>query len=687
MPIADPIGREADVFSLPSWMEEFAVLGILLTDAQLNIRGWNRWLEGKSGLLAGNLIGRSLFDVYPNLIGQRLDHYYHEALSGRVSKLSGRLHRHLLPLPSPIENSESNQMLQEVWIGPIGREGAILGTVTLIEDVTERVVRERELIRAQKTAEAANQAKSDFLAIMSHEIRTPMNAIIGMTDFLLETELNSEQRDYAETVRSTGEVLLALINDILDFSKIEAEKLDLESQRFDLRRCIEDALDLVGPKAEEKKLEIGYQIEGSIPYFYVGDMARIRQILVNLLSNAVKFTDAGEVVASVSGCLVENDLYQLHFSVRDTGIGIPPKLQHRLFESYSQADVSTTRRFGGTGLGLAISKRLSELMGGKIWMESSGIAREGSVFHFTILVAKAAEQELPQQAKRRADLSGKKVLIVDDNETSRRILISQINQLSMLPTAVASGREALHVLRQGESFDLAILDLQMPEMDGRMLAEEISKIPGQQTPLILLSAFGFLASDKDSDYFAARLTKPVKAAQLCEVMWSVIKDETETQKQGRQPKASNHRDLGLRHPLRILLADDSAVNQKVASRMLEKIGYRVDIVANGLEALEAVRNNSYDVVLMDCLMPEMDGYEATHRIRESENMDGRKPVYIIAMTANALQGDREQCLAAGMNDYLSKPVRLNQLAEALERCPREESGERLSVSGNVDNRM
>jgi signal transduction histidine kinase/DNA-binding response OmpR family regulator len=670
MIFADPVDRETNPFCLPSWMEEFAPLGFLLTDADLAIRGWSRWLEEKSGLRADEVIGRNLFVVYPHLIERRLDAYYREALVGHVARLSVRLHRSLLPLPFPGKKSEFEHMLQEAWIGPLRQAGGIVGTITMIEDVTERVLRERELLRAEKTAEAANKAKGEFLAFMSHEIRTPMNAIIGMTGLLLDTDLNAEQRDYAETVRSTSEVLLGLINDILDFSKIEANKLELENRRFDVRLCIENALDIVGAKAEEKRLELGYQIEGNLPHYFMGDAIRLGQILLNLLSNAVKFTDKGEVVVSVSGRTRDGDLYELHFAVRDTGVGIPPSLQEHLFRSFSQADSSINRRFGGTGLGLAICKRLCELMGGAIWVESAGVPEAGTTFHFTVLVAASAEQELPRQRQEQAVLAGKTVLIVDDNEASRRILISQTRQLDMHPTAVALGREALDLIREGNSFDLAILDLRMPELDGRMLAEELRKLSSaQRTPLILLSAVGFSKNDRDAEYFAAQLTKPIKAAQLCDVMRAVIEGDKAIEQKHQDRQAAYDRGLGQRHPLRILLADDSVVNQKVTVRILEKLGYSVDVVSNGEEVLDLLQQSPHDVVLMDCQMPGMDGYEATRRIRDREKERGRKPTYIIAMTAHAMQGDRERCLAAGMDDYLSKPVRPNSLAEALERCP------------------
>jgi signal transduction histidine kinase/DNA-binding NarL/FixJ family response regulator len=566
MTIADTPGCEAGVFYLPSWMETFAILGIVQTDTDLIIRGWNRWMEDKSGLRAADVIGKNLLDIYPDVIQRHMDHYFQEALAGHVARLSVRLHQYLFPMPPANEHPEFSQMLQESWIGPIQHAERIVGTVTLVEDVTERVQRERDVQRSRQTAEAANRAKSEFLATMSHEIRTPMNAIIGMTGLLLDTDLDAEQRDCVETVRSSGEVLLTLINDILDLSKIEAEKLELENHRFDLRRCVEDALELVAVNAEAKKLDVGYQVTGDLPLYFVGDVTRLRQILVNLLSNAVKFTDKGEVTVSVSGYSHDCECYQLQFEVRDTGLGIPPALQDRLFQSFNQIDASTTRRFGGTGLGLAISKRLSELMGGKMWVESTGVPGEGSKFCFCIPAMRAHEQESPHDVERRASLAGRRGL---------------------------------------------------------------------------------------------------KAAQLGEAMCDVIEGETGSAEKPYGAHTSYDRELGHRHPLRILLAEDSSVNQKVAARMLERIGYRVHVVANGLEVLQSLQHIPYDVIFMDCQMPEMDGYEATRAIRTCEQNEGRRPVYIIAMTANAMQGDRERCLAAGMNDYLSKPVRLPAMEQAL----------------------
>jgi CheY-like chemotaxis protein len=388
-----------------------------------------------------------------------------------------------------------------------------------------------------------------------------------------------------------------------------------------------------------------------------------------LLNNAVKFTEKGKVSVSLSGKQIDGDEYELHFAVQDTGLGIHPDRQERLFRSFSQVDASTSRRFGGTGLGLAISKRLCELMGGRIWVESTGIPGEGAIFHFTVQATKAAEQRLPEEFA--ANLAGKKILIVDDNKTGRNILIAQTKSWGMLPTAVNSGPKALSILQRGNRFDLAILDMHMPEMDGTELAKKIKSLPEVQAmPLILLSSISHRMSDIENSWFATQLTKPTKASQLQTVICSLLGHPAVTRGDKKPSQTQEDSSFDRRGRLRILLAEDNPINQKVALRMLEKLGYRADTVANGLEALQALETIPYDVILMDCQMPEMDGYEATRKIRAREQEESRTPIHIIAMTAHAMQGDREQCLEAGMDDYLAKPVRTMELQQVLEHvCP------------------
>jgi signal transduction histidine kinase/HPt (histidine-containing phosphotransfer) domain-containing protein len=527
----------------------------------------------------------------------------------------------------------------------------------------------RNLMKARMAAEAAARAKSDFLAAMSHEIRTPMNGVIAMASLLLETPLNAEQRSYLDTIQASSESLLNIINEILDFSKIESGKMEMDLRPFNLRACVEETIDLLAPKAAEKKLDVVYQMDEAIPALIGGDSFRLRQVLANLLSNAIKFTGRGDVTIGIkilSGMRPagpETNPLHLLFSVKDTGIGITPERLSRLFKPFVQAEIWTARHYGGTGLGLAISKRLVELMGGKMWAES--VPGRGSTFHFSVGFQVPPQVPRPSPAYK---LAGRRILIVEKNAASRCMLVEQSARWRMIAEGAETADQALELVRTGKPFDIAVLDLQLEGPGGVALAGELRKLPGgAMLPVILLTPLGARA-----ELLAGTLgvTKPVKPSQLSAVLEQALLSPG---KEVAIPvSATPALPVAKRIPLRILLVDDNEINQKVAARILHQLGYQPDLADNGLKALEALDKKKFDLVFMDVMMPEMSGLEATNTIRARQKNPAVHPAYggriiIVAMTAHAMQGDRDKCLAAGMDDYLAKPIRPADIRGIIEK--------------------
>jgi PAS domain S-box-containing protein len=624
----------------------------------------NREAERMFGMPRTELLGNHIWTMFPEARGTLSQQEYERALRDNV----------------PVQF--------EMFYPPLGvwfdarAYPSRHGLAVYFRDITERRRVESELLAAKEAAEAANRAKSEFLANMSHEIRTPMNGIIGMTELVLDTDLDHGQREFLGMAKSSALSLLGLINDILDFSKIEAGKLDLEVIDFGLRDCIGAMLRPLGMRADQKGIELTADIPADVPDHVIGDPMRLRQILINLTDNAIKFTKSGDVMLRVAVESKTDDAHCLHFSVADTGIGIPEEKQALIFEAFAQADGSTTRTYGGTGLGLAIASQLVRQMGGRMWVESA--VGEGTTFHFT---ARLPVRPTPPPNVRHADprqLKGLRVLVVDDNAVNRRILREMLANWRMQPALAASGAEALvemeRAARAGTPFPLVILDGMMPEMDGFMVAEKIrehAELSGA-TIMMLTSAMPSGAAARCGELgFASYLTKPVTQSELLQAILMTMHGAA-----AMEPEAAPIEQATAR--LRILLAEDNVINRAVAAAVLEKRGHSLMHAANGREAVEAAAREAFDLIFMDVQMPEMDGFEATRRIRKSEQASGRHTP-IAAMTAHAMAGDRERCLAAGMDDYISKPLQKTELLALLERISAGRKPVRAKASATVAN--